>query len=190
MNLIDNHSRNTCCFVELGKIGRPHGVRGDVRLFLHNPDSELIYSLDRLLLFSESSVNNEAGAAYSIRGVKDGVRFLILSLENVSSREQARQLNGMVAKIPREMLPELDDGEFYVADLIGLNVVCNGEFIGVIVDSRAQGGIEVITVENDLREIQIPVVDDYVVRSDIAGGVFEVQNIVDLPVHEFIRKGR
>ncbi|MBN2530125.1 MAG: 16S rRNA processing protein RimM [Deltaproteobacteria bacterium] len=187
MNQIDCNSENSSQFVELGKIGRPHGVRGDVRLFLHNPDSDLIFSLDALTLSLPDGRQNEC---YSIRSVKDGVRFLILSLENIHNREQAQQLNGMVAKIQRNLLPSLDDGEFYVADLIGLNVACNGEPVGVIVDSREQGGIEVITVENEVREIQIPVVDEYVVHRDIPRRIFEVRNIEDLPTHEFVGKGR
>jgi 16S rRNA processing protein RimM len=186
LNQINSNSEKSNYYVELGKIGRPHGVRGDVRFFLHNPDSELIFSLDNLTLSSPDGHNS---ATYSIRTVKDGARFLILSLKDVRNREQAQLLNGMVAKVPRELLPSLDDGEFYVADLIGVNVVCDGVSVGVITDSRAQGGIEVITVENDVREIQIPVVDEYVVRKDVPAGIFEVRNIEDLPTHEIIRKG-
>jgi len=172
--------------VELGRIGRPHGVRGEVRLFLYNPESDLIGSLDAIFL-----VHPENGSAsqYKIRFVKEGVRFHILSLMNVSSREQAQELNGLVVQVPRDNLPEPEDGEYYVADLMGMAVTCDGQMIGTIVGSRPQGGIEVVSVENEIREIQIPLVDEYMVRMDFSSRMMEVRNIEFLPVFEFSRKG-
>ena len=179
-------SEHNCQLVELGKIGRPHGVSGEVRLFLHNPDSDLIFQLDTVSLRSAAS---DTLTDFAIHNVKHGPRFHILSLKNVRNRDRAQQLNGMTVVVPRNLLPGLDDDEFYVADLIGMDVVCDGQVIGQIVDSRPQGGIEVISVENATREIQIPVVDDYVIRKDFSNRTFEVKNIDDLPVHEFSRKG-
>jgi len=180
------NSKNTSIFVEIGKIGRPHGVRGEVRFFLHNTTSDLVFTLSHLGLSMPDS--NEFNV-YEIQHIKEGGKYHILSLKGIRNRDAAQKVSGMIAKVEREKLPDLDDGEFYIADLIGLTVTCDGQSIGKIVDSREQGGVEVISVENDTREIQIPVVDDYVSRMDVSEGIFEVHNIAHLPVFEFSRKG-
>ena len=174
-------------FIELGKLGRPHGVSGEIRLYLHNPSSDFIFSVQSVYL---SAPDSDAVDEYGIHRVKSGPRFHILSLKDVRNRNRAQQLNGLVLKVPRAMMPPLDDEEFYVADLMGIDVTHQGNVIGRIVDSRAQGGIEVITVANDVREIQIPLVDDYVVHKDIPNKLIEVRNIDELPVFEFSGKGR
>ena len=181
-----HNSENNSHSIELGKIGRPHGVRGEVRLFLYNPESDLIGSLDTIFLVHPE---NGLKSRYKIRYVKESARFHILSLKNVCSREQAQELNGLVVQVSRDRLPEPEDGEYYVADLMGMTVLYDGQTIGTIVGSRPQGGIEVVSVENETREIQIPLVGEYMVKMDFSSRMMEVRNIEFLPVFEFSRKG-
>ncbi|MBN2717511.1 MAG: 16S rRNA processing protein RimM [Deltaproteobacteria bacterium] len=189
MNQDPRISDDTCQLIELGKIGRPHGVNGEMRLFLHNPSSESVYQLDSVFLRHPESSGSDL-SPFKVHNVKQGPRFHILSLKDVRNRDSAQALNGMLLLVPRDVLPVLDEDEFYVADLMGIEVFCEGQFIGKIVDSRAQGGIEVISVESDEREIQIPFVDEYVERRDIPGKTIEVKNIDDLPIYAIPGKGQ
>lgn len=173
--------------VELGKIGRPHGVRGEMRLFLHNPSSELVFHLDEFWIAPDE---HATPVSYGIRSVKDSAKFFILSLKGVQHRDAAQTLCGHRVYVPRDLLPTLDNGEFYVNDLIGIVVTHNtdGTCLGRIVGSREQGGIEVVTVSDDSREIQIPIVDDFVVDLDVDGKTMTVRDVEDLPVFELKQK--
>lgn len=179
------HTRITECnhqLVELGKIGRPHGVRGEIRLFLHNPTSDFIYSLSSIHL--GMSPGKEM-TKYSVISIKGAAKFHILKLKGVNGREQAQLLCGQLLWIPRASFPPLDEGEYYINDLIGIEVTCNQVNIGRIVDSREQGGIEVVTVADSEREIQIPLIEQYVSQMNIPSKLLEVYNIQDLPVYSF-----
>lgn len=98
----------------LGKFGRPHGVRGEVRFWPYNPDTELIQEGAQLVVDDE---------IVTIESMKQGDRFVILQLDGVQGREEADLLKNKEAWVPRDALPELDDDEFYLADVIGFDVV-------------------------------------------------------------------
>lgn len=183
-NCTSNASRQ---FLELGKIGRPHGIRGELRLFLHNPSSDLIFRVDKVYL-GTSPVGSPT--PYRIHHLKAGAKFHIISLKGVQHKGSAQELCGHFVFVARSVLPKLDAGEFYVDDLIGMVVTCDGESVGIVAESREQGGIEVVTVANEMREIQIPVVEQYVRELDTASGIFIVQNIDGLPIHEIAPKAR
>lgn len=173
-------------FVEIGIIGRPHGVRGEVRVHLHNPSSDIIHKLEQAFLLPPGG-DGQVPAARRIEGVRPGPRLALLSFEGVTNRERAAALKGSRMLVPRSLLPPPEEGEFYVDDLIGLEVRAGGARLGTVSASREQGGAEVVTVAvdppagGDHEEIQIPLVENFVERLSIAEGVLSVRDIDDLP---------
>lgn len=99
--------------VVIGKFGRPHGVQGEVRYFPYNPDSDLIVA-DLELFVSSGS--------YVVSSVRSADKFLIVSLDGVRGREAAAALRNEEVWVPRDVLPDLDDEEFYLADVVGFEV--------------------------------------------------------------------
>ena len=102
------------------------GVRGEVRINT--------YTEDPLALRGFKSLKREDGSPaltiQSARAVKDGV---IVRVPEIETKEQADALRGLRLYVPREALPEPDEDEFYLADLIGLTVETpGGEALGRI----------------------------------------------------------
>ena len=103
-------------YLECGKIANTHGVRGDVIIESWCDTPEVLASL--------KTVYTEKGGAYSpVKVVKASVYKgrVLASLEGVMVLEDAAALKGTVIFAKREDLP-LEEGDFFVQDLIGLPV--------------------------------------------------------------------
>ena len=127
----------------VGRVAGAFGVRGEVRItsFTAEPEALLDYK----------TLRREDGSPgltlTSGRPHKGGV---VARAAEVETREQAEALRGLKLYIPRDSLPEPDEDEFYVTDLIGLAVVTpGGEPLGRVKDVRDFGA-------GDLLEIQPP----------------------------------
>ena len=98
-------------------------------------------------------------------------------------REQARALFGAQLSVPRELLPEPDEDEFYLVDAIGAQVVRpDGRAIGVVESFRAYPTADVLCVRcaDGLREV--PMLPPYLVSADMDAGRIVVDHVEDLDV--------
>ncbi|MCP4677585.1 MAG: 16S rRNA processing protein RimM [Deltaproteobacteria bacterium] len=143
-------------------MGRPHGVHGGMRVFLHNRESDHFLTRTEVLLRSGDETHTRR-----IDAVRPTGKGYLLNLVDVTSREKAEELKGARICVHRDELPTLKPGEFYVTDLIGIEAWDAEERLGQISSCREQGGIEVATIRGDKEEIQVPLVDEYVVEIDM-----------------------
>ncbi len=125
----------------LARFGRPHGVRGEVRLQAFTADPLAIADYNPLLT---------AGGAATVRilAVRPAGDMLIARVEGVATREQAESLNGVELFVPRGRLPAPDDeDEFLLADLVGASVVAvDGRPIGNIIDVANYGAGDLLDI--------------------------------------------
>ena len=104
--------------VEIGVLGRPHGVGGEIRVFLHHPGSTILERVTSVQVVTEKEPRS-----FQLRSVREGSKCLLAMLSGVESREQAERLKGARIYVPRGALPPVEADEFYVADLIGMEVL-------------------------------------------------------------------
>ncbi len=164
--------------VEIGIIGRPHGVGGEIRIFLHNPSSAILEKSSSILLVSAKDKDTRA---FEVSSIRQGNKCLLVKLRGVEKRDIAETLKGAKVCVRREALPPVAEDEFYVADLIGLEAWEGDTLLGRVTASRPQAGIEVVTVRGDREEIEIPLVDDFIIDINIAGGRIQVFDTAMLP---------
>jgi 16S rRNA processing protein RimM len=146
--------------VLVGEIGRPHGVRGLVRLraFTEDPSAIAAYS----------PLTDETGAKRFVVTLKGGD---IAAIEGVADRDAAQRLTGTRLYVERERLPPPGDDEFYLTDLIGLPAVTEGgEPLGSIRAVEDHGAGAFIIVEGEGREHLLPFTRAVVPVVDLAGG--------------------
>ena len=128
--------------VTLAAVAGAHGVTGEVRLKLF---AENVDSIKR-----HQSFNNGALTLKSLRPTKDGA---IARFTEVTDRNMAEKLRSTLLTVPREALPELGEGEYYFADLLGLPCVSTeGADLGTCVAVENFGA-------GDVLEIQLPPTD-------------------------------
>ena len=124
--------------VTLAAVAGAHGVTGDVRLKLFG---EGVAALKRYRAFNDSSLT-----LTSLRD--DGKGGAIARFAEVTDRNRAEGLRGTVLTVPRSALPELGEGEYYHADLVGLPAVSTtGEALGVIIAVDNFGAGDVVEIE-------------------------------------------
>ncbi|ABC63586.1 ribosome maturation factor RimM [Erythrobacter litoralis] len=124
----------------LAAITGAHGVRGDVRLKLLGEGLEA--------LKAHSSFNEGTLTLKSVRSDNKG--GAIARFAEVQGREQAEKLRGTTLTVPREALPPLEEGEYYFADLIGLDAVTDaGKRVGKVIDVHNYGATDIVEIAKD-----------------------------------------
>jgi ribosomal 30S subunit maturation factor RimM len=111
--------------VVLGAVSRAHGLRGEVRVHLFNPESTALLDAERIWLQGGDGPPEPRRVEMLRRAPGDG-QAVLMRLEGTTDRSAAEALRGCEVALPREALPPPDEDEHYVVDLIGLEVVVAG----------------------------------------------------------------
>jgi len=125
--------------VTLAVIIGAHGVAGEVRLKLFGE------GVDTLKSYKSFEV---AGRTLTLKSVRPGPNGAVARFAEVGNRSDAESLRGTELTIARSALPDLDEGEYYHVDLIGLPCISSdGEALGAIVTVENFGAGDIIEVE-------------------------------------------
>lgn len=151
-------------------------MRGELKVFLHHSGSSLLSELETLVVEQGGKRRD-----YGIVKVRSTPKNAILSLAGIESMEQADELKGGKLLVQRGRLPEPAADEYYVHDLLGMEAFDNGVRLGVVTGSRPQGDIEIAIVTGDSEELEVPLVDVFLVEMDFVGRKLELQQTEDLP---------
>ena len=156
--------------VTLGRITGLFGVKGWVKVFSYTDPREAILDYDQWWLGQDG--------AWRAIGVRDGQRHgksVIAHLDGADDRDQAETLVGLDIGVPRECLPQPEDGHYYWSDLEGLKVVHNdGTELGTVAYVMETGANDVLVTAGDKERLIPFVVDEIVLGVDLANGVINV----------------
>ncbi|MDB5439660.1 MAG: rimM [Caulobacteraceae bacterium] len=125
----------------IGRVAGAFGIRGEVRIHA--------YTADPLALKAYKTLLNKAGqAALTVKSAKPAANGVIVSATEVADRDAAEALKGLDLYVPRSALPEPDDDEFYITDLIGLEVrTPEGDAIGVVGSVENYGAGDLLDIK-------------------------------------------
>ena len=157
--------------LRVGVITSAHGIRGEVNVFPTSDDPERFEKLESVIV--------KKGAQETIRrieNVKYFKKMVILKLEGIDDRNAAELLKSNDLMVDREHAQKLEEGEYFIADLIGLKVVTDdGQELGILKDVMETGANDVYIVKTaGGKEILLPVIPDCVLRVDLETGLVEV----------------
>jgi 16S rRNA processing protein RimM len=127
-------------WIEVGRISRPHGVHGEVRVALGSDNPERFVPGARLIARPGRTGVASARLSQQVPLTVDGVRgdeaFPIVAFREIDDRDRAEAFGGYVLEIRSDDLPELDEDEYYPFDLIGLEARdTSGSVMGRVVDA-------------------------------------------------------
>lgn len=126
--------------VLLGKVGRPHGIHGEVRLVLHNPDSDSLREGLTVYLGPGAGALEQEEKALTIATVRPHKQFQLVTFKGLTHRDQVDALKHRELSIAVEDLPDLDEEEFYHRDILGLPVYVADEEDGELPDGAGAIG--------------------------------------------------
>jgi 16S rRNA processing protein RimM len=155
-------------FVPLGYISGVHGVKGWVKIHSWTRPREAIFDYRPWLLGQDRH-------PVAIRQGRRQGKALVAELPGVEDRETARSLVEMEIAVHREQLAQLEAGEFYWSDLVGLEVVTiTGVVLGTVERLIETGANDVLIVRGDRERLLPFVMGQYITRVDLEAGRIEV----------------
>ncbi len=134
---------DTTKFLTVGKIVAAHGVRGEVKALSYTEEPKTLATLPGLM--------DAKGRALKVvyRGiVKDA---LILKIDGVDDRNAAEAMKGTLLQVLRTALPALPEAseEFYLEDLVGLEVRSEGAVIGRVASVQNYGASDILEIARE-----------------------------------------
>ena len=151
----------------VGRIGRPHGVRGEVTVEVRTDDPDARFVPGAALLTEPAD-----RGPLVVRGRRWHRETLLLAVDGFDSREEAETLRGTELLVPVDDLPPLPDpDDFYDHQLVGLRVqLTDGSSLGRVAAVRHDGADLLVVEREDADEALIPFVAAMVPTVDVAGG--------------------
>lgn len=148
-------------YIYIGRVANTHGVRGGIKVFPTTDDITRFKQLKSIVLENTKGIDRD----YKILGVKFAGKFVVLQLEGVDDMDAALLLKQCIVKIPRKQALPLEKDEYYVQDLVGLDIYEEGLQIGVLRDVMFTGSNEVYIIDlSDGRELLLPAIKDCVLK--------------------------
>jgi len=160
--------------IEIGRITRVHGIRGEVVITAHDAGSDLLETLDTLWI---------GGVVRRVLRARNTHRGWLVQLEAVATRNDAEALRGQLVEVDREVIG-LGDDDVLLDDLVGCRVQrLDGTPWGTI--AAVEGGLQdrLVIHDGDV-ERQLPLVDEFVTSIDLEAGVVTVDPPDGLPEHK------
>lgn len=125
----------------MGRVAGSYGVRGWVKVAPERGSQEGLAGATQWWIGAD---------AYEVGAAKVHGATVVGKLAGIDTREQALALKGQAVAVRRETLPEPGQGRFYLADLIGLEVVNEqGTMLGVVTQTYSNGAHDVIEVAGE-----------------------------------------
>ena len=149
--------------LKVGVITTTHGVIGVVKVF-PTTDPERFLDLEYVLLDAGREMKK-----LEVRNVRFFKNLVILKFAGIDNINDIEMYKGRDLWIPREEAQELGEDEYYVADLIGMDVFLeNGEKFGVLRDVMETGANDVYVVDGvDGKEILLPAIHECILDVDL-----------------------
>lgn len=142
----------------IGEVLKPQGIRGELKIKPFTDSAEDFRGLKRVFL---------GGEEFKVLSVRVGDGAVFLGLRGVPDRNAAELLRGREVAIPREEAPEPEEGRYYIADLLGAEIVTEeGATLGTLVAIR-QAATDIYTLLQDGKEILFPAADGVITDVDV-----------------------
>ena len=149
-------------YIEIGKVVNTFGIKGELKIVSESDFVDYRYAVGKTIYLKLRSIIKEVKVS-SFRIHKDNI---LITLDNLFDINEVEKYIGAVVLADKSDTPPLEDGEFYIDDVVGLDAYnVDGEKIGIVTDV-------IIIPANDLIEIELlngkkellPYVDEYILE--------------------------
>lgn len=159
--------------VQMAVIGAPHGVKGELRV--------KTFTADPLALGDYGPLTSEDGRTFTVAAIRPAKNVVVVRFKEVTTREQAEAVNGVALYVDRSVLPdeELDEEEFFHADLIGLEIRDEtGAKIGKVIAIQNFGGGDILEANiSGRRSVMIPFTLAAIPEVSVSGGYIRIDSV-------------
>ena len=145
-------------FFRVGVIANTHGIRGEVKIF---PTTDDVKRFDYL---KEAYIDaGKEKIQVEVSNVRYFKNLVIVKFKGIDNINDIERYKGKDLLVTRENALPLEEGEYYLADIIGANVYTeDGNLFGSLEDVIETGANLVYSVQHEGKEVLLPVIDDCV----------------------------
>lgn len=153
--------------LQVGVITTTHGIRGEVKVYPTTDDAQRFEYLESVLLDTGKEL-----CELEIERVKYFKQYVILKFRDVDNINDIEPYKGKSLYVTREFAVPLEENEYYIADLIGMEVLLeDGTFFGTLKDVMETGANDVYIVDTEEgKEVLIPAIKDCIKEVDVENG--------------------
>lgn len=150
-------------FLQVGVISSTHGIRGEVKVFPTTDEPARFKKLKKVLLDT-----GKERLELEIQSVKFFKQFVIVKFRGIDNINDIEKYKGKSLMVPREDAVQLEEDEYYIADLIGMEVYTDGGRLGTLKDVMETGANEVYIIDSDEHgEVLVPAIHDCILDVDV-----------------------
>jgi 16S rRNA processing protein RimM len=152
----------------VGRVGRAHGVRGEVSVEVRTDDVERRFAVGSVL--ASRTRDGESGPSLTVAQSRPHSGRLLVAFEEIHDRDTAESLRGSLLVVDSETsVPVADDDEWWDHDIVGLDVVLvDGSPLGVVEDVLHVPGSDLLSVRRaNGAEVLVPFVSAIVPKVDL-----------------------
>ena len=151
---------------KIGVIVKPQGIKGDVKVQPLTDDINRFKNLKEVLI---------DGLSYRVLDVSIGGGMVFMQFSGIPDRNTAELFRGKFLCVKREDAIPLEEGRYFIADIIGCKVMTEKNTVGEIIDVTSSR-TDVITVRcEDGKIMRFPFLKDLVINVDIVNKIFAVK---------------
>ena len=157
--------------LKVGVITTTHGVRGEVKVYPTTDEPERFLELDYVLLDTGRELRK-----LEIKNVKFFKNLVILKFKGVDNINDIEKYKGRDLWIQREEGQELEEDEYYIADLLGMSVVLeDGQEFGTLKDVMETGANDVYIIDSaEHGEVLLPAIKECILDVDLEKNVMTI----------------
>ena len=155
--------------LEIGQIVNTHGIKGEIKVTPFTKDITRFDDLKEVYVKSKKE-----SKLYKVEGVRYHKNMVLIKLEGINTPEQADLLRNAYLEVDREHAVPLEEGTYYIVDLIGLEVYTEeGKLLGKVDDIYNTGANDIYVIKDELGK-------DVIKNVDLEGGKITVHLIPGL----------
>lgn len=159
--------------LEIGYLGKPHGLRGELRLTLHNPEGDALDCVERLVLRLRGQLEE-----LELEAIRGGSNPAIVAFKGVESRNDAERLKGATVFVHRADLPPLEPGEYYLSDLVGAQVIGPEGEVGHVIELAMYPTVDSVVIRGQSgQRLEQPLVEPWLESVDAAAKVIRLRSL-------------
>jgi 16S rRNA processing protein RimM len=162
--------------VIVGRIGRPHGIRGEVVIGVRTDEPDLRFAVGAALGTGPDPDDDTSTGQLTVASARWHSGQLLVAFVGITDRTAAGELTGGWLSVDSSQLPPAPDpDEFRDHELIGLSVRTSaGQAVGVVTDVLHHGQDLLVVRRADHEETLVPFVKAIVPEVDVAAGVLVI----------------
>lgn len=150
--------------IVIGKILKPQGIRGEIKILPLTDEIERFKSVKYLIV---------KGQALPVLSLRIMDNYVYAKLDGIVDRNEAELLRDEYVSVKRVDAVKLDEGRYFIVDLLGCEIWSEGVKLGILDDVLQNTRTDVYVVKGD-KNLMFPVVDGLIISTDVVARRIEV----------------